>query len=63
MFVLNIAYRRRLLILVRPHAYHETNKEHKLTPSGNIVIATSDTLPSRFDSVLFHIKMQVAEFL
>ena len=33
-------YRRRQLLLTRPHDDHETNKEHKLKPLSEIITAT-----------------------
>ena len=58
-------YRSRSLLVTRPHADHETNKEHKLKPLGEIITATpgSASDPSSQDNVLFQIKMKVASFL
>ena len=56
-------YRRKPLILTRPHPDHETNKEYQLSALGNIITATSDNVPSSHDDVLFQLKMKVAEFL
>ncbi len=56
-------YRRKPLVLTRPHSDHETNKEHKLTALGNIITATLDSAPDSHDDVLFQLKMKVAEFL
>ena len=56
--------RRRSLILTRPYDDHETNKEHQLTPLGNIITAIkSNNDPSSQDSVLYQLKMKVASFL
>ena len=56
-------YRRKPLVLTRPHPDHETNKEHQLSSLGHIITATSDNVPSSHDDVLFQLKMKVAEFL
>ena len=56
-------YRRKPLMLTRPHPDHETNKEHQLSVLGKIITATSDNVPSSHDDVLFQLKMKVAEFL
>ena len=58
-------YRRRSLLVTRPHADHETNKEHQLSPLGEIITATpgSASDPSGQDNVLFQIKIKIASFL
>ena len=58
-------YRRRSLLVTRPHADHETNKEHQLSSLGEIITATpgSASDPSSQDNVLFQIKMKIASFL
>jgi len=58
-------YRRRSLLVTRPHTDHETNTEHKLTPLGNIITATrgSASDPSSEDDVLFQMKFKIASFL
>ena len=56
-------YRRKPLILTRPHPDHETNKEHQLSSLGHIITATSDNVPSSHDDILFQLKMKIAEFL
>ena len=66
LFIMNHPwYRRQPLIVTRPHSDHETNKEHKLKPLGEIITATkgSTSDPSSEDYVLFRIKMKVASFL
>ena len=56
--------RRRSLILTRPYDDHETNREHQLTPLGNIITAIqSNNDPSSQDSVLYQLKMKVASFM
>ena len=58
-------YRRRSLILARPHSDHETNKEHKLKPLGEIMTATPGSVsdPNSHDSILFQLKIKIASFL
>ena len=56
-------YRRKPLILTRPHPDLETNKEHELTALGNIMTATSDSTPDSHDDILYQLKMKIAEFL
>ena len=56
-------YRRRSLIVMRPHADHEANTKHKLTPLGEIVTATKGSDPSSQDNLLFQIKMKASSFL
>ena len=56
-------YRRKPLILTRPHPDHETNKEHQLSALSNIITATSDSTPDSHDDILYQLKMKVAEFL
>ena len=40
-------YRRRPIIVTRPHSDHETNKNHQLTSSGEIMTAARGSDPSR----------------
>ena len=56
-------YRRRPLLLTRPHVDHETNKKHKLKPLGEIITATKGDDSGSQDDVLFQIKMKIALFL
>ena len=57
-------YRRKPLMLTRPHPDHETNKlVNALRPLGHIITATSDSTPDSHDDMLFQLKMKVAEFL
>ena len=58
-------YRRRSLLVTRPHSDHETNKEHKLKPLGEIITATPGIVndPSSQDYVLFQLKIKIASFL
>ena len=56
-------YRRRPLLLTRPHDDHETNEEHDVTSLGAIITAKGIADPSNEDSVLYHLKMKVASFL
>ena len=58
-------YRRRSFIVIRPHADHETNNEHQLTPLGNIMTATPGRVsdPNSHDSILFQLKIKIASFL
>ena len=56
-------YRRRPLLLTRPHDDHETNEEHDVTSLGAIITAKGIADPSSEDSVLYQLKMKVASFL
>ena len=56
-------YRRRPLLLTRPHDDHETNKEHDVTSLGAIITAKCIADPSSEDSVLYQLKMKIALFL
>ena len=56
-------YRRRPLLLTRPHVDHETNKKHKLKPLGDIITATKGDDSSNQNDVLFQIKIKIASFL
>ena len=58
-------YRRRSLLVTRPHSDHETNKKHKLKPLGEIITATPGNAsdPNSQDNLLFQIKIKVASFL
>ena len=56
-------YRRRPLLLTRPHDDHETNKKHKLKPLGDIITATKGDDSSNQNDVLFQIKIKIASFL
>ena len=56
-------YRRRPLLLTRPHVDHETNEEHDVTSLGAIITAKGIADPSSEDSVLYQLKMKVALFL
>ena len=56
-------YRRRPLLLTRPHDDHETNEEHDVTSLGAIITAKCIADPSSEDSVLYQLKMKVALFL
>ena len=56
-------YRRRPLLLTRPHDDHETNEEHDVTSLGDIITATKGDDPSCQDNVLFQIKIKIASFL
>ena len=61
-------FRRRLLILARPHADHETNKKNRLTHLGEIITALPsmcNTGPNHndCDSLLFQLKIKVAKYL
>ena len=56
-------YRRRPLLLTRPHDDHETNEEHDVTSLGAIITAKGIADPSSEDSILYQLKMKVASFL
>ena len=58
-------YRRRSLIVIRPHTDYETNNEHQLTPLGEIMTGTtgSGSDPNSHDSILFQLKIKIASFL
>ena len=56
-------YRRRPLLVTRPHDDHETNEEHQLTPLGQIVTVNKGDNPNSQDNLLFQIKIKVASFL
>ena len=56
-------YRRRPLLLTRPHDDHETNEEHDVTSLGAIITAKGIADASSEDSVLYQLKMKVALFL
>ena len=56
-------YRRRPLLLTRPHDDHETNEEHDVTSLGAIITAKGIADPSSEDSVLYQLMMKVASFL
>ena len=56
-------YRRRPLILIRPHTDHETNKEHQLSDLGNVVTATMSNVPCGHDDLLFQLKMRISQYL
>ena len=56
-------YRRRPLLLTRPHNDHETNEEHDVTSLGDIITATKGDDSSNQNDVLFQIKMRIASFL
>ncbi len=56
-------YRRRPLLLTRPHDDHETNKEHDVTSLGAIITTKGIADPSSEDGVLYQLKMKVASFL
>ena len=56
-------YRRRPLLLTRPHDDHETNEEHDVTSLGAIITAKGIADSSSEDSVLYQLKMKVASFL
>ena len=51
-------YRRRALIMMRPHADHVTNVEHGMTSLGCLL-----TAKEREDAVLFHLKKMIASYL
>jgi hypothetical protein len=56
-------YRRRSLLVARPYADHDTNKEHQLTPLGEIITSTKSNDPSSQDNLLFQMKIKIASFL
>ena len=58
-------YRRRSLLVTRPHADHETYKKRQLTPLGEIITATpgSASDPNNHNYVLFQLKTKIASFL
>ena len=65
LFINHPWYRRRSLVVTRPHSDHETNKEHQLSSLGEIITATPGCAsdPSSQDNVLFQIKIKIASFL
>ena len=56
-------YRRRSLLVTRPYDDHDTNKEHQLTPLGEIITSTKSNDPSSQDNLLFQMKIKIASFL
>ena len=58
-------YRRRSLLVTRPHTDHDTNEEHQLTPLAEIITATRGSAndPSSQDNLLFQMKIKIASFL
>ncbi len=56
-------YRRRPLLLTRPHDDHETNKEYCVTSLGDILTRTKGSDSSNQNNVLFQIKMRITSFL
>ena len=56
-------YRRRPLLLTRPHNDHETNEEHDVTSLGDIITATKGDDSSNQNDGLFQIKIKIASFL
>ena len=56
-------YRRRPLIVARPHSDHDTNDKHRLTSFGKIITATKGSDSRGQDNVLFQIKMKITSFL
>ena len=51
-------YRRRPLIVMRPHEDHKTNKKHRMTRLGWIVTAKEGE-----DAELFDLRREVSSFL
>ena len=56
-------YRRRSLLVTGAHGDHDTNKEHQLTPLGEIITSTKSNDPSSQDNLLFQMKIKIASFL
>ena len=56
-------YRRRPLLLTRPHTNHQIYKTQQLTPLGPIITAKKSSALSSQDDVLLQIKMKIASFL
>ena len=56
-------YRRRPLLLTRPHVDHEINKEHHSTSLGDIIIATKGSDSSHQNDVFYQIKIKITSFL
>ena len=56
-------YRRRSLILTRPHDDHETNEEHELGHLSELITATKTDDPNGSDCLLYLLKMKIARFL
>ena len=56
-------YRRRSLLVARAYADHDTNKEHQLTPLGEIITSTKSNDSSSQDNLLFQMKIKIASFL
>ena len=54
-------YRRRPLLLTRPHADHGSNKKHRLTALVSLLTATENSKGE--EAVLFDLKRAVALFL
>ena len=55
--------RRRSLIVIRPHADHEVNKEHQLSALGHILIANKSGEANSHDALMFQLKRIVSKFL
>ena len=54
-------YRRRKLVMMRPHKDHLSNKKHRMTSLGWLV--TAKEKGDGEDVELFHLKREVASFL